>query len=65
MKIYRASCNSDRTEGRGFDRTIGYFHHEEEAEKAAAGKGVMGVGNGRVRPIEIFDTFEDFKKATQ
>lgn len=49
--IYEATQNSDLTEGRGHDVTVGYFDHVEKAVLAIKGKGVMGVGDGDVWEI--------------
>lgn len=48
MTLYYAARNSDSTEGKGADVIIGIYKTEAEAEHAAKGKGVMGVGNGAI-----------------
>ncbi len=42
IDLYKATTNSDTTEGRGGTILIGYFVSKGVAEKAAKGRGVMG-----------------------
>ena len=60
--IYRAEKNSDLTEGRGLMTTIAYFRKKEDAQQAAKGWGVMGVGDGDVRSIEVFASFKEYEE---
>lgn len=60
---YRASKNADQTEGRGPMVTIAIFTNRADAIQAASGKGVMGVGNGDVEQINIYDSFHEYEMA--
>lgn len=63
MKIlYAAMKCSDLTEGRGPMITIGTFWNKYDAAEAARGWGVMGVGDGEVREIKVYDSWTEFKK---
>jgi len=54
--IYAALRNADDIEGRGPMVAIGYFIRKEDAVHAAKGRGVMGVGDGEVEEIKVFET---------
>src|SRR5579871_5064136 len=53
IPAYEALVNSDLTEGRGPMRHVAYFSNRHDAERSVKGMGVMGVGNGEVKQIEI------------
>lgn len=61
MKVYEATKNSDRTEGRGYPVTIGVYTDIEDAVAAVKGMGVMGVGDGDVYELEVQDNFNPSK----
>lgn len=50
-KLYIATENSDRTEGRGVLVVTGIYSVPEDALSAVRGRGVMGVGDGEVYEI--------------
>ena len=58
--IYEATRNSDLTEGRGRDITIGLFTDLEEAVKCVQGQGVMGQGAGEVYEVKVDDELLDY-----
>jgi hypothetical protein len=60
MTIYEATKNSDRLEGRGHTIRIAAFTKREDAEQAAKGHGVMGMGNGDVDPITVYENFVEY-----
>ena len=60
--VYAAMKCSDLTEGRGPMITIGTFWNKYDAAEAARGWGVMGVGDGEVREIKVYDSWTEFKK---
>ena len=41
--VFEVVTNSDTTEGRGVDVTVGFFLKEQDARDASHGKGVMGL----------------------
>jgi hypothetical protein len=53
IPAYEALVNADLTEGRGPMRHVAYFSERADAERSVQGKGVMGVGNGEVKQVEI------------
>lgn len=61
MIIYLAQVNSDSTEGRGAMVTIGAFLSESNTRVAVRGKGVMGIGNGEVKPLQVFDGLDAWR----
>lgn len=56
--VYEAKRNADQTEGRGPMVRIALFTDQVDAQKAAEGQGVMGVGE--VTPVPIFNSYEEF-----
>jgi hypothetical protein len=62
IPAYEALVNSDLTEGRGPMKHVAYFSNRPDAERSVKGMGVMGVGNGEVKQIEItvYDSFAEF-----
>lgn len=58
--IYRAERNQDQTEGRGPMVPIAYFFHKTDAQRAAKGHGVMGVGDGDVVQVKVYESFDDW-----
>lgn len=61
LAIYEATRNSDTTEGRGHDVTIGYFTELSDAVRAAKGKSVMG-NDGNVYECHVNDSFSEFNE---
>lgn len=59
--VYLAKENADLTEGRGPMKTVGIFTDVEEAVKAIKGRGVMGVGDGEVYSVTVYDSVEDWR----
>lgn len=63
-ECYEAYTNSDLTEGRGRDVSIGYFTYEYDALTASYGKGVMGT-DAVVRKtnidIQVFDSYDEYE----
>lgn len=51
--VWSAKEDTDKTEGRGPQTLIGYFHDKRDAETASVGKGVMGW-QGSVQSLDIF-----------
>jgi hypothetical protein len=51
--VWSAKEDTDKTEGRGPQTLIGYFHDQRDAETASIGKGVMGWPGG-VQSLDIF-----------
>lgn len=62
LKIYRATQNSDTTEGRGHTLTVGFFLSVEDAVTAVKGRGTMGHGDGEVFEIVVFHSYDEFKR---
>src|SRR5580693_2971224 len=62
IPAYEALVNSDLTEGRGPMRHVAYFTNRHDAERAVKGMGVMGVGDGEVKQIEItvYESFAEY-----
>jgi hypothetical protein len=60
--IYEVTQNSDLTEGRGHQLTVGLFSDLVLAVKMAQGRGVMGHGTGDVHEVQIYDTETEFKE---
>lgn len=58
--IYLAQRNEDMTEGRGRMMIIAAFTNEVNAKKAAVGQGVMGVGDGEVKPLKVYGDFREY-----
>lgn len=58
--IYIATRNSDSTEGRGHTETIAAFFDEKSAKQAVKGWGVMGVGDGDVEKMDVYDSFAEY-----
>ncbi len=58
--VYLAQRNSDLTEGRGRSVNIAAFSSKADATRAARGWGVMGVGDGDVKTLEVFSTFDEY-----
>ena len=51
--LYQAMCNSDSTEGRGPDKTIGWFSTLEAAVLSVQGRGPMGCSDGTVFAVVV------------
>lgn len=62
--IYEAAQNSDMTEGKGAMVGFAYFTSEDEAVLAVKGRGVMGVGDGEVFAIRLYDTCAEYDEQT-
>lgn len=60
--IYVAERNSDLTEGRGHLVPIAYFLKREDAIAAAKGWGVMGIGDGEVHEIRVYESKKDWQE---
>lgn len=60
--IYRATQNSDLTEGKGHNVTIACFDNEQASVEAVRGRGVMGVGDGTVYRVPIFSSYDEVKE---
>jgi hypothetical protein len=62
VAAYEALVNSDLMEGRGLMRHVAYFINRVDAEQSVKGQGVMGVGNGEVKQIEIivYESFAEY-----
>lgn len=60
--VYQVLHNADNIEGRGPMVHVAYFKNYEDAARAAAGKGVMGVGDDDVKTVKltIFETFAEY-----
>jgi len=58
--IFAARQNADGMEGRGPMIPIAHFTKEEDAKACAKGKGVMGVGDGDVIELPLFDNMKDY-----
>ena len=57
MKIvHLAQEDADLTEGRGPMVTIAAFANRQDAEKTVEGRGVMGVGDGEVKTLIVYDS---------
>jgi hypothetical protein len=48
------------TEGRGPMVIIAAFQSEFDAKKASKGWGVMGVGDGKVESLRVYNSFSDY-----
>jgi hypothetical protein len=59
-KVFLAKRNSDLTEGRGQDVIIAAFSKESDASLAARGWGVMGVGNGTVEWLTVYNSYGEY-----
>ena len=53
MVVYEATHNSDLTEGKGGQVTVGLFDNLADAVDSILYKGVMGVGDGQVARVEL------------
>ena len=64
IACFQSLINSDLTEGRGPMRHVGYFKFRPDAEDSVKGMGVMGVGNGEVKQVEviIYDDISEFNE---
>jgi hypothetical protein len=58
--IWAARRNADSTEGRGPMIVIGMFEDQQAATRAASGWGVMGVGDGDVEPMIVYESFREY-----
>lgn len=58
--VFAAQENTDLTEGRGLMRTVALFASAEDAGKAIKGRGVMGAGDGKVVPMRVYQSFDEF-----
>lgn len=64
LKVWGAYSNTDKTEGRGGMQLDGLFTKEEDAKKRAKGQGVMGYGDGNVKEVHIFESYEEYRDIT-
>lgn len=64
VDVYKATINSDSTEGRGYEVLVGYFTNEEDARKAVKGQDTMG-SDGRVTLmdlcVEVYETYKEYQ----
>lgn len=58
--VWAAKKNADLTEGRGPMVIIALFSDEVSARSAARGWGVMGVGDGEVTPMFVYNTYREY-----
>lgn len=61
MTLYRVSANSDSSEGRGYEYTLGWFVDDDIAMKAAKGNYVMGTDCPIERKVVTIVRTEDGK----
>jgi len=57
--IYEVTVNNS-CDGRGPSKTLGFFHTEAEATRAAKGRSGYG-SNGTVTEVPLFNTVEDYE----
>lgn len=64
VDVYKATINSDSTEGRGYEVLVGYFTREEDARKAVKGQDTMG-SDGRVTlmdlSVEVYESYKEYE----
>lgn len=60
--VWLALKNADMTEGRGPMVTIAAFNEQRDATRAVTGWGVMGVGDGDVEPLLVYDSFNEYNE---
>lgn len=62
MTVFEVLHNADNIEGRGPMVHVAYFTHAIDANRAAKGNGVMGVGDDDVKRVElrVFDSFNEY-----
>lgn len=60
--LFIATHNSDMTEGRGYITPVGIFEKVGDAREAIKGWGVMGVGNGEVYNIPLFESLDEYEQ---
>lgn len=61
--VYAIKENTDQTEGKGQMVIRDILATEEEAIRAAKGRGVMGAGDGEVWRLRVWDTAAELKTA--
>lgn len=64
FKIYKVTTETDKTEGRGGLTTVGHFLSGVDAEKVSKDLrfcNFYGRPDGRLWPIEVFQSFEEFE----
>lgn len=66
IKIYAGMENSDLTEGRGPMVAKGYFLNRADAEAFASTvlMGVMGVGCGEVKELDVYEDISEHPRWT-
>jgi len=60
--VYEVLENADNIEGRGPMLHVAYFTHHIDANRAANGRGTMGIGDGDVqkKSLTIFESFAEY-----
>lgn len=61
ITIHGAYKNADQTEGRGPMVPIAFFMQPQDARRAARGQGVMGCGDGDVKCLEVYASFDEWQ----
>lgn len=64
--IYEVTCNTDLTEGRGYQKHVAAFFDKSDAEKCAEDQPkIMGVGKAsHINKMCIYTSYQDWKQNT-